>query len=230
MKKEEKQKDSFRIGVLGGSFDPIHYAHLYIAEESFKQFQLDRVYFVPVRIPPHKNKGSSVSDQDRLNMIQSVIRGHPYFFLSTIETDRSGVSYSIDTVRELYRILPISGRIHWILGEDLLLSLPEWKNFSELKTLVHWIVFARDSSSYKEDRTENLREILNRKLETKKENILKFRDQHGLSLDYLSSRHYRVSSSMIRACIEKGEQIDSLVPELVLNYIARQNLYSLSSL
>ena len=107
-----------RIGILGGTFDPIHLAHLRVAEEAREMLGLDQVLFVPAARPPHKSGRTISSAEHRLAMVRLAVTGHPAFRASTLETERSGRSYSVDTLRALRERLPTTTRITLLVGLD----------------------------------------------------------------------------------------------------------------
>ena len=116
-----------RIGVMGGTFDPIHNGHLVTAEEAWKQFQLDQVLFMPSGHPPHKEDRKSLDPEDRYLMTVIATATNPHFKVSRIEIERSGPSYTIDTVRELHRTYGKNTQVFFITGADAILEILTWK-------------------------------------------------------------------------------------------------------
>ena len=116
-----------RIGVMGGTFDPIHIGHLVTADEALKQFDLDLVLFMPSGQPPHKESRNSLDTEDRYLMAVMATVSNPHFEVSRMEIDRAGPSYTIDTVRELHRIYGKNTEIFFITGADAILEILTWK-------------------------------------------------------------------------------------------------------
>lgn len=116
-----------RIGIYGGSFDPVHYGHLLAAETCREQHRLDRVWFLPASTPPHKQLQHLSAASDRIEMLKLAVGGHEAFDVSTLEIDRGGVSYTVDTLEQLRRE-DDSRELFLILGADALHDLPTWKD------------------------------------------------------------------------------------------------------
>ncbi len=126
-----------RLGIFGGTFDPVHYGHLLLAECCREQCRLDQVWFLPADIPPHKQERPLTPGRQRIEMLELAIGGHPAFSVSRLELDRGGVSYTVDTLTQIREQDP--GReLYLLLGADSLLDLPHWKDpgrICELATL-----------------------------------------------------------------------------------------------
>jgi len=120
-----------RIGIFGGSFDPVHYGHLLLAENAREQARLDRVFFVPAGLPPHKQGHPMASAEHRVAMLQLAIAGHEAFEVSRCEVDRSGVSYTVQTLRYFHTQYP-EAELFLILGGDMLRDLPHWRAPAEV--------------------------------------------------------------------------------------------------
>ena len=116
-----------RIGVMGGTFDPIHNGHLVTAEEAWKQFNLDQVLFVPSGSPPHKEDRKSLDPESRYLMAVIATAANPHFKVSRMEIDRPGPSYTIDTVHELHRVYGRNTEVFFITGADAILEILTWK-------------------------------------------------------------------------------------------------------
>ena len=135
-----------RLGIFGGSFDPVHAGHLHAARSAMKAFDLDRVVFVPAREPPHKPGRELVSGAARIEMLRLAIAGEPRFAVHGIELERPGPSFTIDTVRELPALLgePDGAPLFLILGSDNLAGLPGWRSSQDLLARVQPIVVHRE--------------------------------------------------------------------------------------
>jgi len=134
-----------KLGIFGGSFDPIHYGHLLLAETCREQCRLDRVLFVPAAVPPHKRSQAMTAGRDRIEMIRLAIGGHEQLAVSTIEIDRDGVSYSVDTLSALAEQQPGSS-LFFLMGADSLKDLPTWREPQKLCELAVPLVVRRAGS------------------------------------------------------------------------------------
>ncbi|MDX1963441.1 MAG: nicotinate-nucleotide adenylyltransferase [Pirellulales bacterium] len=132
-----------RLGIFGGSFDPVHYGHLLLAESSRQQARLDRVYFVPANIPPHKLGQLRADGADRVEMLKLAISGQDTFAYSTCELDRGGISYTVETLRYFHKTEPAAD-LFLLLGADSLHDLPNWKEPAEICTLALPLVVNRE--------------------------------------------------------------------------------------
>ncbi|HEX6593121.1 MAG TPA: nicotinate-nucleotide adenylyltransferase [Bacillota bacterium] len=184
-----------RIGILGGTFDPPHIGHLIIAEEVRIALHLQEVWFIPTHEPPHKQQATS-DVKDRLQMLEKAIGDHPSFKMNTIEIERSGKSYTIDTMKTLKR-LHQDVQFYFIIGADMVEYLPKWYKIEELIELVTFVGVKR--SGYE----------LKSKYPVKEVDIP--------MID--------ISSTLIRKRLSKGQSVKYLVPDHVISYIKEQRLY-----
>ncbi len=133
-----------RIGLFGGTFDPVHKGHIRIAQEAREALQLDRVVMIPCALSPHKTDGPKpVPGQSRMEMIRIACEPYPWMSVDACELDREGESYSWQTAEHFRARFP-TARLFWILGEDQWQALPRWSNPEQLASLVEFIVFARN--------------------------------------------------------------------------------------
>ncbi len=132
-----------KVGIMGGTFDPIHYGHLVAGEEARFALDLDKVLFIPSARPPHKKERLVSPAETRVEMIKLAIATNPYFELSTIDVDRPGPSYSVDTVAALQEQLGPEAEIYFILGEDALADLPTWHEAARFLQLCRLIAVNR---------------------------------------------------------------------------------------
>lgn len=186
-----------KIGILGGTFNPIHIGHLILAEEAREKIKLDRIIFVPTYLPPHKDNSSIAGAWHRYKMIKLAIKTNKYFSVSDIEIKRRGRSYTIDTIREFKNIYP-KDELYFIVGSDLLKYLAEWKDLPEVIKMVRFIVATRPGYPL--------------------EKIPSY-------ISTVAIRAVDVSAFEIRACVEKNKSFRYLVPEAVFNYINKKGLY-----
>ncbi|GAA5527242.1 nicotinate-nucleotide adenylyltransferase [Herpetosiphon gulosus] len=194
-----------RVGILGGTFDPIHYAHLAIAEEARVVLGLSQVMFIPTAQQPLKQQHFSSAYQ-RLAMTKLAIADNPAFTVSTIEVERSGVSYTIDTIQALHEDQP---DIEWwlIVGSDSLATLPRWHSAADLVQLAHFAILERPGFDL---------------------------DWSALLEQFpaLAKRSVRIqgprmdlSATELRSRLQAGLPVRYLVPDAVASYIAEQQLY-----
>lgn len=187
-----------RIGIFGGTFDPIHSGHIMIAEEVFKELNLDKIIFVPANIPPHKLHTKIANAQDRYNMTKLAVDYNDNFEVSDIEIKRQGPSYSIDTINELKKNIKQDAEFYFIIGSDSISELRHWKDFDKLLKIVKFVVVNRPRHGFEGIPVGALR---------------------------IQLRGMDISSSKIRNRIKEAESVDSLVPEEVKKYITKKGLY-----
>lgn len=196
-----------RIGIMGGTFDPIHIAHLMIAEEVREAFKLDSVLFIPAAIPPHKLGHRVTSAYHRLVMVQLATAKNPYFHVSTCELERKGPSYSLLTIRELKKIYGKETELYFITGSDSINDLHTWHKPDELLKDCHFVGTTRPGAPM--DKTELEKQFGS--LATK---------IHFFAVPELS-----ISSTDIRARVRTGRSIKYIVPSIVEDYIYKEGLY-----
>lgn len=201
--------DVNRIGILGGTFNPVHFGHLVLAQSAYECIDLSKVLFVPSNMPPHKKGFNLASAEHRKAMIDAAIEDDLRFELNDIELKRKGASYSIDTVMELKRESP-KAEIVFIIGQDTLPELHTWKRIYDLLALCRFVTFRRPG-------VDKIFEPSALKLDAPwPEKLLK--DVHeGVMVD--------VSSTDIRYRIAEGMSIRYLVPVHVEMYILEHRLY-----
>lgn len=197
-----------RIGLMGGTFDPIHNGHLLLAENSRKTFNLDKIIFMPAGIPPHKKDKHLSSNTHRYNMTLLAINSNRHFFLSDMELKKEGISFTIDTIKYL-KSLYIDTEIYFILGSDSLFQIDTWKDYQELLTLCHFIVAPRPNCH--NEKLENTVNTLN--------------SLYNSSIHIVEGPVLDISSSEIRDRVRKGLSISYLVPKPVEEYIYKHGLY-----
>jgi nicotinate-nucleotide adenylyltransferase len=196
------------IGILGGTFDPVHSGHLVIAEEAQRELNLIRVIFVPAGKPWLKTKRKITPAVHRVEMVKRAIAGDATFELSTIEVDRPGPSYSVDTVYILQRQLGAEAKIFFLVGWDSLAELPRWREPSRLVQLCKLVAITRPGLSRPDLKS----------LESSVPGITR-------SVVWLNIPPIDISSSDIRDRLAQGLSIHGLVPENVESYIKENKLY-----
>jgi nicotinate-nucleotide adenylyltransferase len=184
-----------KIGILGGTFNPPHIGHLILAEEIREKLNLDKIFFIPTNIPPHKEI-NDIASLHRLNMVKLSVEDNPYFEVLDLEIKRGGISFTIDTLKELKKKFP-QDVFFLIVGSDLAQTFSAWKDFEEIKKLARIVVAQR------------------------KEYILEEKENFIL----VEITQIDISSSQIRDKIEEGRSIKYLVKEEVEEYIENHQLY-----
>jgi nicotinate-nucleotide adenylyltransferase len=186
-----------KIGILGGTFNPIHYGHLILGEQVLGQLKLDRVIFIPTYMPPHKSNKDLIAATHRLKMIELAANGNPHFAVSDIEIKRKGKSYTVDTLREIKRQNP-SADLFFICGSDLVNEIPTWKNVDVIHSLAKFVLAKRPGFG-------------------KRLSGRSFLKIHVAQVD--------ISSSLIRGLVRQGRSIRYLTPGRVVAYIEKHRLY-----
>lgn len=199
-----------KLGILGGTFNPIHNAHLIIAEQMRDELKLDKIFFIPTYIPPHKNISSDykITDKDRLEMVKLAIKNNPNFELCTYELERKGISYTYHTLKYLYDNFEIDDKIYVIIGADLIPELYLWYKYNEIIEICRFVVFNRNKiniNSYISEQYPFLQII-----------------KSNIGMD--------ISSTEIRNRVQEKKSIKYLVPNCVENYIKEKKLYSIRML
>jgi nicotinate-nucleotide adenylyltransferase len=205
-----KEKTTERIGVFGGSFDPVHIGHLIIAQDALEQLELDRLIFVPTAVSPHKQHCAPVEGRHRLEMLQLAIENNFRFEVSDMELVRGGVSYTVETIQHLQSEHP-GAELFFIIGLDSLSDLHLWRNVDQLLACCSVVPFGRGGEDFDEV-TAACR--LPEPWKTRLLNRL------------IRIHEVEVSASEIRMRIAEGLSIQTLVPAEVEMYIAEHHLYS----
>ncbi|MFH1691635.1 MAG: nicotinate-nucleotide adenylyltransferase [Candidatus Omnitrophota bacterium] len=188
---------SMKIGILGGTFNPIHYGHLILGEQVSGQLGLDKVIFVPSYISPHKSGHHVISVRHRLAMVELAVKENPNFRVSNIEIRRKGKSYTVDTLKELKQRYK-HAELFFICGSDLVSELPSWKNLDEILTIAKFVLAKRPGFGKR---------------------------LSGKSFLKINVAQVDISSSLIRDLIKKKRSIRYLTPDSVANYIEKNRLY-----
>ena len=212
-----------KIGLFGGTFDPIHWAHLRSAEEVREAFSLDRLFFIPAANPPHKKRRPQASAQHRLEMVRLAIAKNPGFALSTVEIARPGKSYSIETLRHFARKYPSKNSLYFILGLDAFREIGSWKEFENIFPLCHLVDTSRpgcrDSLSLS-DMPVAVRRLF---CYDRRKNI--HRHKSGTKLLFLRLTDMAISASETRNRLMKRKSVRYLIPLEVERYIKKKGLY-----
>jgi nicotinate-nucleotide adenylyltransferase len=211
-----------RIGLFGGTFDPIHWGHLRSAEEVSEAFSLDRVIFIPASIPPHKKRQPTTSANERLRMVRLATARNPGFEVSDIEHKRLGKSFSIDTIR--YFVQKERGhKIYFILGLDAFRDIDSWKDVQDIFPLCQLIVTSRPGSG--DTLSLETIPVAVRSGFCYHSRTKSFRHMSGTHLYFTRITDINISASEIRSRLKRGESIRYLVPREVEAYTEKQGLY-----
>ena len=193
---ERKDKNRKQIGILGGNFNPVHNAHLLVADQVRQQLGLDEVLLMPEYKPPHVDKKATIDEKHRLKMLELAIKGIEGLAIETIELKRKGVSYTYDTMKDLIEQNP-DVDYYFIIGADMVDYLPKWHKIDELIQMVQFVGVQRP----------------------------KYKAGTSYPIIWVDVPLMDISSSMIRDFIRKNRKPNFLLPKLVLDYIEKEGLY-----
>jgi len=197
-----------RVGILGGTFNPIHIGHLILAERALEEYELDEILFIPTGKPYFKSEEEVLDKKVRISMTGNAIEDNPDFALSTIETDREGNTYTYETLQLLKRDNP-NNKYYLILGADTLFQIEQWKKPDVIMSLAGILAAVRD------DKNKSDLEVKADELKTK----------FNADINILRMPHIGISSTDIRERIRLGKSVKYMLPEKTLDYIMRNDLY-----
>lgn len=197
-----------KVGIMGGTFDPIHYGHLMLAQNALETYELDEIMFVPSGTPWLKDSTKVLSKNKRVHMTGIAIEDNVNFALSTIEIDREGNSYSYETVEELKKQQPDT-EFYFILGADSLLEIEKWKHPGRLMAECVLLAAVRDDCD---------REGLEKQ-------ISYLKDNYKADIRILPARRVDISSTDIRSRIADGKSVRYMLPDQVIQFIEKNQLY-----
>lgn len=213
-----------RIGIIGGTFDPVHFGHLRTAEEALEELRLDRVLFVPAADPPHKPGRQVLAFEHRWRMLELSIAGNPHFGLSDLERRLPGKSYTVNSLRKLNDEFP-GAKLFFLVGLDAFLEINTWFLFTELFRLAEIVILRRPG--FREADVEDFlaREISGDYVRDPAGGV--FRHPEMCPVHYLRNTQLDISSTKIRQIAAQRQSIRYLVPSEVLNYIYESDFYAL---
>jgi nicotinate-nucleotide adenylyltransferase len=212
-----------RLGLFGGTFNPIHYGHLRTAEEVVEALGLTRLWFIPAALPPHKSGQLLTPFEMRLEMTRLAVGRHPRISVSDIEGRRPGKSYSIETLRQVRQEQGRDWELYFILGLDAILEITTWKDYAELFTLCNFVVL--DRPGY--DRSQ-LEAVLRREVHPQCRPLpggTGFQHPSGSKIFPLATILMDIAATRIRRLAGEGRSIRYLLPEKVRRYIINNKLY-----
>ncbi len=197
-----------KLGIFGGTFDPVHYGHLILAETAREFCQLDEVRFLPAYSPPHKKNENITTGKTRTEMLELATAGYPEFLVDQRELNRQGTSYTVETLSEMKEQFP-DAELFFLMGADSLIDLPTWREPQRIASLAKIVAVNRGNSSH-----ENLQEIVNNLSEPVR-----------ASVTILNMPQIGISASDLRLRISENRSIRFLTPRPVERYILEQGLY-----
>ena len=198
-----------KIGIMGGTFNPIHNAHLLLAENAREQFGLDRIIFIPSGQSYMKEHEVIPSGELRYQLVKMAIQENPYFTCSRLEIDRPGRTYTVDTLRELKRMYP-GDELFFIMGADSLCGMEQWYQFENIFELAAILVAVRDETD-----------------ETKLDDIIThMKTTYRADIRMIMTERMDISSTIIREKIRNGKSVRYLLPKECAEYICLKNIYS----
>lgn len=193
---EIKEKKRKQVGILGGNFNPVHHAHLVVADQVRQQLGLDQVLLMPEYQPPHVDKKETISEHHRLKMLELAIEGIEGLAIETIELERKGISYTYDTMKILTEQHPDTD-YYFIIGADMVDYLPKWYRIDELVDMVQFVGVQRP----------------------------RYKTGTSYPVIWVDVPLMDISSSMVRDFLAQGRKPNFLLPQPVLDYIEKEGLY-----
>ncbi|WP_071131402.1 nicotinate-nucleotide adenylyltransferase [Enterococcus timonensis] len=190
------EKPRHQVGLLGGNFNPVHNGHLVVAQAVLETLGLERIDFLPSFLPPHVDVKKTIAATNRLEMLDLATRDNPNFTIEDVEIQRLGKSYTIDTMRQLNASHPDTD-YYFIIGGDMVEYLPKWKDIDELMTIVRFVGVNRPH----------------------------YERLSPYPIIYVDVPQLEISSSLIRKKIQLGQSIRYLLPDSVVHYIQKEELY-----
>ena len=193
-----------KLCVFQGTFNPIHKAHLRVAQDVISHYDFDKIIFIPAYNPPHKSADLDFS-KHRLKMVQLAVKINPRFETSDIEFKREGKSYTILTIKELYSLYEVEGKIHFIIGTDAFEKIETWYEIDKLKNMLNFLVFYREDN-FNPKKFDNLK-------------------QKGFIFEMMKMPFTDISSTEIRKKIKNNEDFSTLVDKNVVEYIYEHEIF-----
>ena len=197
-----------RVGIYGGTFSPVHNGHVAAAKAFMEQMWLDILYVIPTGVTPHKIMKGDATSRDRIEMCRLAFSDVEGVIVSDLEMKREGKSYTVDTLRELY---DPAGRLFFLMGTDMLLTLDQWREPEEIFRLCYPVYIRREADAALDDRIV--------------EKITTYHQRYGKMVPRIVAPAIELSSSDVRAAVTEGLSIDGLVPPAVARYIEENHLY-----
>lgn len=198
-----------RVGIMGGTFDPVHNGHILLGKQAYGEYLLDEIWYMPSRQPPHKRDHQIADGNDRLNMLRLATQDIPCFSVSDFEMKRKGTTYTAQTMELLRREYP-DVKFYFIIGADSLFQLETWYQPEKVMALTSFLVSEREYESHGI---------------TMAQQIQRLKDKYHADIQILHNREVDIASAEIRRRVFEGKSIMQDVPELVAEYIESHQLY-----
>ena len=218
-----------RIGLLGGTFNPIHLGHLHIAEQTQTRLGFDQILFIPTGDPPHKSFKTLASTQHRLEMVKLATKDSPRFRVSEVEIFSTEICYTIDTLRKLKT--QVQGELFFLVGLDAFLDLPTWKAADKLLAQANFVVVSRPEVQFSQIKTfpmlPPISEIDLIALDNEKRSHLEIQTSSGPTLTLLALPECNISASSIRDHLKQGLSAATWLPPPIESYIIANELYGM---
>jgi|AntRauTorckE6833_2_1112554.scaffolds.fasta_scaffold41281_2 nicotinate-nucleotide adenylyltransferase len=211
----DRSENSFKKGIFGGTFNPVHLGHIHAAEAALDQLGLDEIVFIPVFIPPHKDFKDPVSSEHRIRMLEKALEKKQKFFVSEVEIVRKGSSYTIDTLEELNK--KESCELYFIMGSDSFCSFHKWYRYKDIKKTANLAVVYRPGFEINRKNLENQGYFF------KEKNSFGHPEYKDISFIEVDGKD--ISSTSIREFVKNKKSINSLVDGKVADYIEKKGLY-----
>ena len=212
-----------RLGIMGGTFDPVHFGHLRAAEEACEALDFQQFMFMPAADPPHKSGGAITSFTHRARMLQLATQDNPRFELSDLEQRRAGKSYTVITLNSLLQSVDKKTEIYFLVGLDSFFELHTWWHYREIFQLAHIVVLRRPG--YVEQEMENFLTQNVSDLYRLERGANVFRHPALLPVHFIANTQFGISSTQIRQSVQQGKSIRYLTPCDVVEYIQQNGLY-----
>lgn len=213
-----------RIGIFGGTFNPIHRGHLKAAEVVQRRLRLEKVLFIPSYIPPHKESSEIASPFHRLKMVELALASYAQFIPSSIEIDTKGKSYSILTLKKIKELFP-KAMIFFILGIDAFLEIDTWREYQKVLNQCYFVVISRPGYSLKDAKKVLEGRYQKRMVEISESEEVRDNTLLSFKIFLFPSISLDVASTEIRERIKRGDSIKGMVSEAVESYIYQENIY-----
>lgn len=199
-----------RIGIMGGTFDPVHNGHLLLGKQAYEEYQLDEIWYMPSHIPPHKKDHTITAGTDRIEMLKLALKDLPYCIVSDFEMKREGNTYTAHTLELLKEEAP-ENQFYFIIGADSLFQLEQWYHPEKVMALTSFLVSGREYPGAER---------------TMEEQIAYLSEKYGARIYPLHNEEICVASADIRRRISEGAAVSDDIPETVEQYIKTRGLYT----
>jgi nicotinate-nucleotide adenylyltransferase len=212
-----------KLGLLGGTFDPVHFGHLRCAQEVLEMLELEKISFIPSSRPPLKQRADLSSFTDRLRMVEAAISDNPAFNAMDLEDSREGFSYTIDTIRSLLRSGDQENDLYFIFGQDAFIDIQKWKDWQEFITICNLVIMTRPGFNWGRLEPALPRYFASQFTYDKTTDL--YIGPEGKTIRFRKVTLLEISSTDIRERIRQGKSVRYLVPDSVQEYITKQRLY-----